>query len=132
MKKLLAICPLLGLITLLAAGCGGASTATSSTSANSSGITEIHLLASDFAQNHATLHKGDHLRLMDDVAGIHIVLNGTWDGTIIKAGAEAGAPLVNHQFNGHDTYLIGPFATSGVYQLYCSVHLGMNLTVTVI
>ncbi len=132
MKKLLATCLFLGLITLLAAGCGGASTAASSHSANSSGITDAHLSASDFVQSHITLHKGDHLRLIDDVAGIHIVLNGTWDGTIIKSGAEAGAPLVNHQFNGHDTYLIGPFATSGVYQFYCSVHLGINLTVTVI
>jgi len=26
---------------------------------------------------------------------------------------------------------IGPFTTAGIYHIYCSVHVGMNLTVVV-
>ncbi len=132
MKSLLSICVVLSLATMLLVACGG-STAPSSGSGNSGGnIAAVHLSASDFMQNHVTLHKGDRLRLVDDVASVHIVMNGTWDGTTSKAHAEPGAPLVNHQFSGNDAHVIGPFTSAGSFRFYCTVHLGMNLLVTVV
>jgi plastocyanin len=46
---------------------------------------------------------------------------------------EYGAPVVNNmQFSGSDSsQTIGPFNTIGTFHLYCSVHLGINLTVIV-
>jgi plastocyanin len=47
--------------------------------------------------------------------------------------AEPGAPTVsNVQFtSAGQSQSIGPFNTAGAFHFYCSVHSGMNLTVTV-
>jgi hypothetical protein len=60
-------------------------------------------------------------------------LNGTWDGSIASPKREEGAPVVaDVQVSGKDQLdEIGPFATSGSYQFYCPLHVGMQLTAIV-
>jgi plastocyanin len=86
-----------------------------------------------FVQTTVTIKKGSSIMLVDDVAVIHIVQNGSWDSkNNAHPAKEAGAPSVQVQFQGaNDSHDIGPFNTAGTFHLYCSVHPGMNLTVTV-
>jgi len=84
-----------------------------------------------FLQNTINIKKGDKLTLVDKVAVAHIITNGYWDGSTQKPGKEAGAPTVNLNFQGNDTSSTAPFNTAGTFRLYCTIHGGMNLTVTV-
>jgi plastocyanin len=85
-----------------------------------------------FEQPEITIKKGQSVELVDDVAVVHIIQNGTWDGNgNARPGAEPGAPKVQLQFQGGDSNSIGPFNTAGTFHYYCTVHNGMNLTVIV-
>ncbi|MBV9230211.1 MAG: hypothetical protein JOZ18_12935 [Chloroflexi bacterium] len=92
----------------------------------------VKMGASTFLQPTITIKKGDTLTLVNTAAVTHIVVNGTWDGATQKPGKEPGAPAVNLNFTGSgDSKPAGPFNTAGTFKLYCTIHGGMNLTVTV-
>ncbi|GAC1350144.1 MAG: hypothetical protein NVSMB27_29850 [Ktedonobacteraceae bacterium] len=125
MKKLIAILVALSLFTVLtAASCGG--------SGGSAGA-GVHMGETTFTQTSVTISKGSSLNLIDDVPVTHIISNGTWVNSVAKPAIEPGAPIVsNLQFNAAgQSMTVGPFNTAGTYQLYCSVHVNMNLTVIV-
>ena len=125
MKKLIAIFVALSLFTILtAASCGGSS--------GNSG-TGVHMGDTTFLQPSVTISKGSSVNLIDDVAVLHIISNGSWVDNVAKPAKESTAPTVsNLQFNSAGQSMsVGPFNTAGTYQLYCSVHLNMNLTVIV-
>lgn len=125
MKKLLATLILLSLISILVVACGGSSGNSSNT---------VHLGATNFDQSSITISKGSSITLVDDTATTHIISNGTWRGDTPDPGAKsAGAPTVNNMtFNSSgQSQAIGPFNTAGTFHYYCSVHVGMNLTVVV-
>lgn len=84
-----------------------------------------------FLQSSITISKGQSINFIDDVAVLHIIKNGTWDGSNQVLKAESGAPTINVTFNGNDSNMIGPFNTSGTFKLLCTVHPNMDLTVTV-
>jgi plastocyanin len=92
---------------------------------------EVHMAGASFLVSSITIKKGDMLTLVDDAAAQHIIKNGTWDGNTPKSGTESGAPNVDVTLNGNDSATIGPFNTAGTFQLYCTIHPGMNLTVNV-
>lgn len=91
----------------------------------------VHMANADFVQHSITIKKGDSLTLVDDVAVEHIITNGSWVNSVPKSAKESGAPTVNVTLNGNDTSSIGPFPEAGTFKLYCTIHPGMNLTVTV-
>jgi plastocyanin len=97
---------------------------------NSAGTT-VHMGANTFLQSTVTITKGSKLTLVDDQQVEHIITNGTWVNGTAKPGKEPGAPTVNTTFQGGDTQDIGPFTTAGTFELYCTIHTNMNLTVTV-
>jgi len=128
MKKSLAILVALSLLTILtAASCGGAGGSSNSNSP------AVHMGNTTFLQSSVTISKGSSLNLIDDVAVLHLVSNGSWVNGVAQPATEPGAPAVsNVQFNAAgQSMAIGPFNTAGTYHLYCSVHLNMNLTVIV-
>lgn len=86
---------------------------------------------SNFVKNTVTISKGGSLLLIDDSSVPHIIQNGTWNNGVAQPSKEAGAPIVQVQFQGNDKRSVGPFTTAGTYHLYCVIHPGMNLTVTV-
>ena len=95
------------------------------------GVPTVHMGAGSFLQSSVTIPKGSKLLLVDDVAALHILANGSWQNGVAKPASESGAPRVNNvQVNGSSTQ-IGPFTTAGTYHIYCEVHQGMNLTVIV-
>ena len=85
----------------------------------------------NFLQPSITISKGSSLNLIDDVAVLHIISNGSWVNNVIKPAREPGAPVVNNlHFNAAgQSMAVGPFNTAGTF--YCSGHLNMNLTVIV-
>jgi len=124
-KRLIFSLGVFGILTILLAAC-----AIVDTSSGPSGPT-VHMGGSQFLQTSITIHKGDTLTLVDDVGSPHIITNGSWVGGSAKSGSESGAPTANLTFNGNDNGNIGPFSTAGTYHFYCTIHQGMNLTVTV-
>ncbi len=123
-KKILVGLLVFGLLTTILAACAIRD------EAGTSGP-EAHMGSATFVQSSVTINKGDSLTLVDDVAVEHIIKNGSWNGTTQQPATESGAPSVNITFNGNDSAPIGPFNTSGTFRLYCTIHLGMNLTVVV-
>ena len=91
----------------------------------------VHMGGSQFLQTTITLKKGDKLTLVDDAAAPHVITNGKWDGATQKPALEPGAPRVNLNFSGGDSKSTDPFNTAGTFAIYCTIHGGMNLTVTV-
>jgi hypothetical protein len=91
----------------------------------------VHMGIASFSQPTVTIAKGSMLKLVDDGGFMHIIANGTWNGTTPKSASELGAPVVKDiQVNG-GSITIGPFNTAGTFSLYCTVHQGMTLKVIV-
>jgi plastocyanin len=86
---------------------------------------------SNFLQSTVTIKKGQSLTLIDTAASPHTIINGQWVGATQKPAKEAGAPTVNLSFAGNDTKSTPPFNTAGTFHIYCTIHGGMNLVVTV-
>ncbi len=78
-----------------------------------------------------TIKKGQSVDLVDTVAAAHVIGNGQWANGKAEPGTETGAPAVSLSFSGNETKTIGPFNSAGVFHIYCSIHPGMNLVVTV-
>ncbi len=124
-KKILVGLLLFGLLTVILASCAIYDEATVATGP------EVHMSGASFVKSSITVKKGEMLTLVDDVPVQHIIKNGTWNGNTPQPKTESGAPTVDVTYNGNDSAPIGPFNTAGTYQLYCTIHPGMNLTVNV-
>ncbi len=124
-KKLLFSLALLGLLSVVLAACSIKDSAAAPTGP------VVHMGLSNFIQSTIAIKKGDTLTLIDDAASPHIVVNGYWNGSTQNPEKEGGAPTVNLNFTGNDSHTTPPFNTAGTFKLYCTIHGGMNLTVTV-
>ena len=139
MKKFITAFVLMFMVAVLVVACGGSSGSYGSSSSGSgspssgSGSNTVHMTSNNFAQSSITISKGSSITLVDDAAVTHIISNGRWQNNTPKPATESGAPVVrNVMFNSSgQSKTIGPFNTAGTYHFYCSVHVGMNLTVTV-
>jgi plastocyanin len=95
------------------------------------GTPTVHLEAASFAPQAVIVPKGNKLHVVADSSIVHILTNGTWEGTTPHPEVEPDAPkIANVQIAGGSVDL-GPFTTSGTYHVYCTVHPGMMLTVFV-
>ena len=105
---------------------------TSTASTTTNGEPTVHMSATNFVQNVVLVPKGSKLSLVDDGNVAHVLRNGFWkaDGSQ-ESSVEAGAPLVKDVTVNGGSVDIGPFATAGVYHIYCTVHSQMNLTIVV-
>ena len=104
----------------------------SSAADNQGGEPTVHMSVTSFVQNVVLVPKGSKLKLVDDGQYQHILQNGMWtaDGSA-KTVTEAGAPTLNNVTVNGGSLEIGPFATAGVYHIYCTIHQKMNLTIVV-
>jgi plastocyanin len=130
----------LAISSILLAACARPGTTSSTASKGggdnngSGGGNTVHMGPATFLQTSITISKGSKLTLVDDVAVPHIIANGMYDASgAPKPAKEPGAPTVNNvQFSSSgDSKDIGPFTTAGTYHLYCTIHVNMNLTITV-
>ena len=127
MKKQFILAGLCSILVALLIACSGTNSS-STTMPNA-----VHMNDSNFTQSSITIKKGESITLVDDdPVTPHIISNGIWKNGIAKAFKEAGAPTVqNVQINGGSSGSIGPFTTAGTFQLYCTIHPNMSLTVIV-
>ncbi len=103
----------------------------SGNSSSSGGASAAHMGPTNFVQSTVTIAKGSMLQLIDDGQYTHILSNGTWVNGVAKPAKEPGAPTVNNlQISGNNAQ-VGPFNTAGTFHIYCSIHPGMNLSITV-
>ena len=103
-----------------------------SASTNTGGEPTVHIGGAHFIQDIVLVPKGSRLRIVNDGSVEHILQNGRWsaNGTA-QTVAEPGAPAVhNVDIKGGDVE-IGPFTTTGVFHICCTLHSGMNLTMVV-
>lgn len=126
-KKMLAILAVFSLVVVLIAACGGSSSGGGTGASNNT----VHMNDTNFVQNAITIKKGESVNLIDDSAVVHIIQNGSWTNGVAEPRKEPGAPTVLVNFQGNDQHAIGPFTTAGTFHVYCTVHPGMNLTITV-
>ena len=140
LRLLTTVLAVLAIGSILLAACArpGSTTASSSNTPSSGnnggggGGTTVHMGLTNFLVSSTTIPKGSMLTLIDDAAVPHIIKNGSWDASgTARSAKEAGAPTVDQSFSGNDTHTIGPFSTAGTYHIYCTIHLNMNLTITV-
>ncbi len=112
---------------------GVTATAGATATTGSGASNTVGLAATTFAESSITIKKGESITLTNKTATVHIIANGSWDGTTAAPKAEADAPVAsNLTFNtDNQSQTIGPFNTAGTFHYFCSVHQGMNLTVTV-
>jgi plastocyanin len=104
---------------------------TNTASTATGGEPVVHMGPGNFLQSSVTIPKGSKLLLVDDGSFLHILNNGFWQNGQPQSAKEPGAPTINNLQNNGTRVEIGPFTTAGTYHIYCSVHQGMNLTVTV-
>lgn len=121
----LSIIALLGLFTIILSACK----IVDSDTLNSG--PQVHMGPSNFVVDTVTVPKGQSVILVDDSSSPHIIKNGTWENGVQKPATEAGAPTVDKNFAGNDRGPIGPFTQAGTFKVYCTIHPGMNLTITV-
>jgi len=129
MKKIILSIVLIGIATILFAACSGIA----GDSGSGGDPNTVHMTDSTFGKTSVTIVKGSKLTLVSDTSQAHIIDNGTWgsDG-LPHAKIEAGAPIIKDaQFLDNTPQSFGPFNTPGTYQLYCTIHSNMNLTVIV-
>ena len=103
-----------------------------SATTDTGGEPTVHIGGAHFIQDIVLVPKGSRLRIVNDGSVEHILQNGRWsaNGTA-QTVAEPGAPAVhNVDIKGGDVE-IGPFTTTGVFHIYCTLHTGMNLTIVV-
>jgi plastocyanin len=124
-KKMILVVLAAALLSVLFAAC-----TIKDESATPAGPT-VKMGATNFLVPTTTIQKGQMLTLTNTASDEHIITNGSWDGTVQKPAKEAGAPTVNVTVNGPQSQQIGPFNTAGTFHIYCTIHQGMNLAITV-
>ncbi len=127
MKKIILSLVLVGIATIVFVACS------SIAGGSGSQPNTVHMTDSTFGQSSITIAKGSKLTLVSDTSQAHIIDNGTWgnDG-LPHVKVEPGAPVIkDEQFLDNTPKSFGPFNTPGTYQLYCTIHSNMNLTVHV-
>lgn len=105
---------------------------TSAAGTTTNGEPTVHMSATNFVQNVVLVPKGSKLRLVDDGSVEHVLRNGFWKADGAPEGiVEPGAPTVRDVTVNGGSIEVGPFATAGVYHIYCTIHSQMNLTIVV-
>ncbi len=93
---------------------------------------KVQMGQSNFLTPTISISKGQSIDLIDTVSSNHVILNGRWNGSTQAPKKEPNAPDVNVTVSAAgQSKTIGPFSTAGTFDIYCNVHQGMNLTITV-
>jgi plastocyanin len=142
MKYYLARLLLCSVVAVTLAACGGAGAGSNNPSgsnnpAGSSDIVAVtgntvHMSTTEFVSPSVSIAQGTSLTMVADTFVPHFLSNGTWENGTAKPAREPGAPeLEKVHIDGNSSGAIGPFTTAGTFQIYCTIHPGMNLTVAV-
>lgn len=120
-RALFTLLPLLALLALTLAGCGG-----------SRGSNEVDMGVAAFQQSSVSIKAGEAIHFVDPATGgTHVICVGQG----LTCTAQSGAPAALNTadgitFNTGDTRDI-IFPTAGTYNVICVIHPGMEVTITV-
>ncbi len=124
--KSLAVISGMILMTLLLTACGVVDSSTVSSGP------QVRMGTTNFIDTTVTIQQGESIVLVDTVTSTHLITNGTWDGSTPKPKVEPDAPKVNVTVsNAGQQQRIGPFTSPGNFQMFCTIHQGMNLAISV-
>lgn len=121
-------------IAVVLTGCGsaGSETRNAPSSATGAETPTVHMNTTSFIPSSMAVKTGQSLTLIADTFAPHIIANGTWANGTAQRTREQGAPEVaDLKIDGNASGTVGPFSTPGTFQLYCTIHPNMNLTVVV-
>jgi plastocyanin len=126
----LALC---GAVAVVLAACGSAGAQSREPAAADNGTgNSVHMGNTEFLPPSVTIAKDTSITLVADTFVPHFIANGTWENGSAKPARESGAPEVTDMhIDGNGSGAIGPFSAAGTFQLYCTIHPGMNLAVVV-
>ena len=118
---------------LLASACGGASDSNKTTGSSKPGAT-VHMVFTEFKPADYSIKVGQALTFANDDPITHSIVEGSWT-------ADKGTGLrTSEQDDGTFKLSIDPrkgftaehvFDKAGTFQFFCTIHKGMNATVTV-
>jgi plastocyanin len=136
MKKLFLPLASLLLLAFVIAGCGKSVGSTSGNQSTTSGCTggKIEMASVDFVQHTCTIKAGDQITFVDPTStgGFHILCFG--HNQTCAANANGPAELNSSggvNFTAGDPNKSYTFSTAGTYEVTCTVHPNMNVTITV-
>jgi plastocyanin len=120
-------------LTVALTACGNAASGSRSAASSAAEAgTTVQMNNTRFEPESITIQSGQSLTLIASTFVPHVIANGTWANGEAKPAREPGAPEVKDvNIAGNSSGAIGPFATPGTYQLYCTIHPKMNLAVVV-
>ncbi len=125
---LLVACARPGTVTTNA---GGGSTPTAGGGGSNCANGSVHTLATSFQESCVNLTKGSSLKIVPSAPSLHIFANGSYMNGSPQPANEPGAPAVSNVQETSSPVTIGPFTTAGTFHIYCTVHVGMDLTINV-
>ncbi len=121
MRKLFTAFFVLCLLVPFLIGCGGSAPQPN----------EVHMGEFQFSPTRITISKGSSVTLTGDTGQSHIIENGTTSAGEDHPKQEPGAPHVDLTIDGLASKQMGPFATAGIFHVYCTIHADMELTIIV-
>jgi plastocyanin len=131
-KKLFVLLAIFFITSITLIACSGIPGSGESSSTGTASGNQVQMNDAQFEQSSITIKKGESVTLVASTFTPHVIANGTWVNGQPKPAKEAGAPdIQNVQVDGNSSKSFGPFNTAGTFQLYCTIHPGMNLTVVV-
>jgi plastocyanin len=121
MRRLLAI----GLLALLAAGCGGSQRRSAPPDA-------IVMTSSSFDPASRAVKQGERITFFNQSRGaLHIIVNGDHGASRSETGAASFGGSSGHRSPRGEVWTSPAWTTPGTFHVTCTVHPAMNLTVTV-
>lgn len=91
----------------------------------------VHAEGATFAPDAVRVPQGAKLKIVADSAITHSLDNGKWRNNVPVPEQQPGAPVVHNLMLSGNTVEIGPFTTPGIYDIYCTIHAGIDLMVVV-
>jgi plastocyanin len=133
MKKLgIMLLPLLLMAAIAAAGCGK-TPGTGNTGTPTGGGSTVTMGSTTFVQQSITVTAGTAVQFVDptDTGGVHILCFGHNQTCAPNTSGPAGLnDPKGVQFSNGDTKSY-TFSTPGTYEVTCTIHANMNVTITV-
>ena len=128
---------MVGLLAIGLVGCAGSGgqsgQAPRGSAASVDGPNTVHMDNTRFVPAATSIRAGESVTLVADTMLPHVIGNGTWANGSARRAVEPSAPEIKDvTIEGNKSGSVGPFNQPGTYNLYCTIHPGMNLTVTVV
>lgn len=133
-KPVQVIAALLAVAAFVLAGCSSNASSHKAPAATAVSGTVVEIKLLSFMPKNMTVKVGTTVTWRDDSPITHTVTSGAVIGVDATTGLRSGQTptgLFNAKLRGSGTTFSYTFTKPGTYSYYCSIHYGMNATITV-